>query len=172
MLRLTRLLPLLALGISALAMADEPQLYRWTDAQGTVHYSDQPPAQPASDLTASDIPSFPPVDPVKLAQQQADLLAQVAALQQLTQAQLAQQAQAAALAQQRAELAALQAGQAVQGQAAEAASAEPIYVSSAFVPRVYRANLYLPASHRMSAPHPRVAPPLSTRSPGSLSLKP
>src|ERR1700756_4638301 len=151
MLNLPRLLPLLALGVSAIAVADDPQLYRWTDAQGTVHYSDQPPAQPAPDLTASDIPSFPPADPVKLAQRQADLLAQVAALQQLTQAQLAQQAQATALAQQRAEFAALQAEQAAQAQAVETAPAEPIYVSSAFVPRVYRANLYLPG-HRVSGP--------------------
>src|SRR5690348_18022692 len=87
MLRALSLTPLLAssLLLPVAALADDPQLYRWTDPQGTVHYSDQPPAQPASDLVVSDIPSFPPVDPVKLAQEQAALLAEVAALQQLDQ---------------------------------------------------------------------------------------
>lgn len=142
---LSRLLPLLALGVSAMAMADDPQLYRWTDAQGTVHYSDQPPSTPAADLVTSAIPSFPPVDPAKLAQQQAALIAQVTALQQLLQAQLAQQAQAADLARQRAELeAASQAQQAAQDQPTPA---EPIFITSGFVPRVYRANLYLPHQH-------------------------
>ena len=170
MLRLSRLLPLLVLGVSAVAMADDPQLYKWTDAQGTVHYSDQPPAQPAPDLTASDIPSFPPADPAKLAQQQADLLAQIAALQQLTQAQLAQQAQATALAQQRAEFAALQAEQAAQAQAAEAAPPEPIYVSSAFVPRAYRENLYM--GHRPPSPHAHMPRPLHDGAPVTLYRRP
>ena len=145
---LSRLLPLLALGLSAAAMADDPQLYKWTDTQGTVHYSDQPPAQPAPDLTTSDIPTFPAVDPVKLAQEQAALLAQVAALQQLTQAQMAQQAQALALAREQVELAAAQ---------DQPAPAEPIYISSAFVPRIYRTNLY--TSHRPPAPHLPSGPP-------------
>lgn len=161
MLRLSRILPLLALGVSALAMADAPQLYKWTDAAGTVHYSDHPPAQAVADLTASAMPTFPPVDASELAQRQAALLAQVSALQQLTQVQLDQQAQAAALARQQAELqAASQAQQAAQDQPAPA---QPVYVSSDYVPRVYRANLYLPASHRQHhhhGPPPRPLPSL------------
>jgi hypothetical protein len=158
---------LLALAFSAAAMADDPQLYKWTDANGTIHYSDQAPARIAPDMTVAAMPVFPPVDPVKLAQQQAELLAQVAALQQLTEAQMAQQAQAAAVAQQQADLQAAQ--QAAQDQPSPV---EPIYVSPAFVPRAYRANLYVPASHQLPAPHPRMTPPLHTRSPGAFSPKP
>jgi hypothetical protein len=165
MFHLSRILPLAALGISAMAMADDPQLYRWTDAKGTVHYSDQPPSQSAPDLTTAAMPSFPAVDPVKLAQRQAALMAQVAALQQLTQAQLSQQAQAAALAQQQAELQAAQAQQAAQEQPAPA---QPIYISSDFVPRVYRANLYV--SRRFQ--HPHVPRPVQDRPPVSLVVKP
>lgn len=156
MLRLAYLLPLLVFTLPAAAFAADPQMYKWTDSHGTVHYSDQPPTQPAPDLVASDMPTFPPVDQAKVAQQQAELLAQVVALQQLTQAQMAQQAQAAAIAQQQAESLAADAA-AQQAAQAQPSSAEPIYISSAFVPRAYRANLYLPASHRMNprAPVPR-----------------
>lgn len=166
MLRTRRLAPLLAFGmlLPALALADAPQMYKWTDAQGTVHFSDQPPAQPAPDLTASDMPSFPAADPVKLAQQQAALLAEVAALQQLTQAQLAQQAQAAALAREQAELAAVQARQSAYYQPQPA---EPLYVSSTFVPRVYRVNLYR-QSGRPRDPHAPAPKPLTNRPPLSL----
>lgn len=152
--KLSCLLPLLALGISAMAMADDPQLYKWTDTQGTVHYSDQPPSLPAADLVTSALPSFPPEDPAKPAQRQAALIAQVAALQQLVQARQAAQDQerAAALARQQAEeQAALQAQQATQDQSL----AQPIYMSSVFVPRVYRTNLYLPVGHRT---HPDPTP--------------
>lgn len=159
MFRASRLLPIILLGVSAQAMADDPQVYRWTDAQGTVHYSDQPPAKPAPDLTAAAMPTFPPVDEAKAAQRQAALLAEIAALQQLTQARLDQQDQAADLARQRAELeAASQAQQAAQD---EPAPAEPIYITSDFTPRAYRANLYLHLGHRVrehQAPSSRPLP--------------
>lgn len=35
---------ILALGLVATAMANKNNVYRWTDAQGRVHYSDKPPA--------------------------------------------------------------------------------------------------------------------------------
>lgn len=134
--------------ISPAAFADDPQLYRWTDAQGVVHYSDQPPAETAPDLKTSDMPAFPVVDQAKLDQEQAALLAEAAALQQLAQAQAAAQAAARLAA---AELAARQTPPPVPA-TDDSHSSSPIYVSSAFVPRIYRANLYLPAGHRAPAP--------------------
>ncbi|HEY3644583.1 MAG TPA: DUF4124 domain-containing protein [Gammaproteobacteria bacterium] len=169
MYRLSRLLPLFALGVSALAMADDPQLFRWTDAQGTVHYSDQPPAKAVPDLTAAAMPSFPPVDAAKLAQRQAALLAEADALQQLAEAQTAQQAQAAALAREQAEL---QAEAQAQQAAQDAPTPEPIYISSDFVPKVYRRNLYRPASHRIGPPHAPSPHPLPAIPQGSLPLRP
>jgi hypothetical protein len=120
-------------------LADNPQLYKWTDAQGVMHYSDQPPKQPATDLNTSDMPVFPVVDQAKIDKEQAALLAQVVAMQRLAQVQAASQAESEAAAEQMAEL---------QSQSFSAAddgsySPEPIYVNSAFVPRAYRANLYL-----------------------------
>jgi hypothetical protein len=154
MFRTSLLLPIFLLGTSTLALADDPQVYKWTDAQGTVHYSDQPPAKPAPDLTAAAMPSFPPVDEARAARRQAALLAEVTALQRINQVQLDQQIQAADLARQRAESeAASEAQQAAQDQPTPA---EPIYINSDFVPHVYRANLYLAAGHRV---HEHRTPP-------------
>lgn len=129
---------------SPAVLADNPQLYTWTDPQGVVHYSDRPPAQPAADLKTSDLPEFPPVDQAKLDQQQAALLAEVAALQRLAEAQAQAQAEA--------RLAAAQSAAQEPPPAApttdEPSSTAPIYVDSAFVPRIYRANLYLPRRGR------------------------
>ena len=126
--------------LSPALLADNPQLYTWTDAQGVVHYSDQPPTLPAADLKTSDLPEFPAVDQAKLDKEQAALFAQAAALQQLA------EVQARALAETR--LAAAQSAAAEQQPVAPAvddpSSPAPIYVSSAFFPRAYRANLYLP----------------------------
>lgn len=123
------------------ALADGATLYKWTDAQGVIHYSDQPPVQPAADLQSTDMPSFPVQDPAQIAAHQAQLVAQAQAAQKLLQAQLEQQAELAALA---AQQAALEAELADQQQAASQSVPEPIYVNSAFVPRAYRANLYVP----------------------------
>lgn len=127
-------------------LADAPQLYKWTDLQGVVHYSDQPPKQPAADLQTSDLPVFPVPDQAQVDRQQAALLAEAAALRQLTQAQ----AQADAVA--RARVAA-QRSAAAQAQAEVPVedgsySPAPVYVDPAFVPRAYRANLHV--FHRAS----------------------
>jgi hypothetical protein len=127
--------------LSQAALADDSQLYTWTDAQGVVHYSDQPPTQPVADLKTSDLPQFPAVDQAKLDKEQAALLAQTAALQQLAEAEAQAQAEARLAA---AQSTAAQQPAPVVPAADESYSPAPIYVDSAFVPRVYRANLYLP----------------------------
>jgi len=141
---------LAALWLPTVVLADDPQLYRWTDAQGVIHYSDQPPTQPATDLATSAMPVFPAVDQAKLDQEQAALLAQAAALQQLVQAQAAAQAAARLAA---AELAAQEAPPVVPA-TDDSYSPAPIYVNSAFVPRIYRANLYIPHHHGGSRSSP------------------
>lgn len=167
---ITSSLAVCALLLPALAFAGNPQMYKWTDDQGVVHYSDQPPNQDVADVKTLDIPVFPPVDPVQLAQEQAALTAQLVALRALLQTQSAQRQQAAALAEKEALLqAALDALQ--QMAAAEAReTASPIYVASAFVPRVYRRNLYVSRQ-----PPGHVEPPLLMRigTPGpTLPVKP
>ena len=141
----TRTLSLLALGaiLPALALADNAQVYKWTDAAGVVHYSDKPPAGSVADLQTLDMPAFPPQDPSQIAAQQAALVSEAAALQQL-QTQAAQQQQAVELARQQAQLAAaIAAFQQVQAQAQPEPETVPlIYSSSAFVPAAYRVNLY------------------------------
>jgi hypothetical protein len=157
-------LMLAAASFSSLVHADDTQLYRWTDTQGVIHYSDQPPTQAVADLATTSIPVFPAIDQAKVDKEQAALLAQAAALQQLAAAQAAADAQAR-----------IAAAQQVAAQPQPAVSTEdvdtvaPIYVSSAFVPRIYRANLYLPrrpaghvVSMRHAVPH-RPAIPLSSR---------
>jgi hypothetical protein len=133
-----------AMLLAPAVLADNPQLYKWTDAQGVMHYSDQPPKQPAADLKTSDIPVFPAVDQAKIDKEQAALLAQVVAMQRLAQVQATAQAESEAAAEQLAELQA----QSVVPVTDDSYSHSPIYMDSAFVPRAYRANLYLP--HRPS----------------------
>jgi len=147
---------------SAAVSAGDQTVYKWTDAQGTVHYSDKPPAQAAPDLQTMDLPAFPPQDPAKIAAAQAALAASTAALQQqmLTQAALDQQA--AELARERAEL---QAAQAAVQQDAEVQPAPmyAIYANSPFIPRSFHRNLYAPHRHSnhgpMSVDHPMVSRP-------------
>ncbi len=135
-----------AMLLAPAVLADTAQLYKWTDAQGVVHYSDQPPKQPVTDLVTSDLPAFPAVDQAKLDKDQAALLAQTAALQQLVQAQ--------------AEAARADARQSVVYLPQPAVPTDDydyspafIYRDSAFIPRAYRANLYIP--HRSpSTPRP------------------
>ncbi|MGE5624841.1 MAG: DUF4124 domain-containing protein [Bacillota bacterium] len=145
-----------ALLLPGLALADATQLYKWTDADGVLHLSDQPPPQSVADVQVQDIPQFPPVDPEKLAQQQAALTAQLAALQQLLNAQAAQQAQAAALAAQKAELEAELA--ALQQQQSQPSVVVPlIYSTPAFISRAFHSNLYV-FHHR-----PKPLPPMQMR---------
>jgi hypothetical protein len=155
---------LFAAVFSAAAVADDQIVYKWTDSQGTVHYSDKPPAVAAADLQTLDLPPLPPQDPAKIAADQAALAASTRALQQqmLTQAALDQQA--AEHAQQRAELQATEA--ALQQDAAAAAQPAPvyaIYANSPFIPRSFRTNLYgahRPSDRRsMSVDHPMVSRP-------------
>lgn len=133
---------LVLLALAPAAFADGTQLYKWTDAQGVIHYSDKPPVQAAADLQTIDIPAFPAQDPAELAARQAELVAQTAAAQKLLQVQLDEQTQAAALAAQKAQLQAQLA--AMQQQLDSRPAVEPIYVSSAFVSHAYRANLFIP----------------------------
>lgn len=134
---------LAAVLLSPALLADNPQLYTWTDTQGIVHYSDQPPVQPVAGLKTSDLPEFPAVDQAKLDREQAALLAEAAALQRLAEAQ----AQALAEARLAAAQSAAAQQQPVVPASDDSSSPAPIYVSSAFVPRAYRANLYLPHRH-------------------------
>ena len=154
----------LLLGLLALApaaFADAPQIYKWTDTTGVIHYSDKPPAQAATDLQSMDMPSFPAPDPAEIAAHQAQLDAEAQTAQKLLQAQLAEQAQAKALALQQAQL---EASVAAAQQADSAPTIQPIYVDSVFVPRAYRANLYIP--HRSGAGRPQP----STPSPPAITL--
>jgi Skp family chaperone for outer membrane proteins len=162
----TLLLLLSLLVLAPTAFADT-QVYKWTDVDGVVHYSDKPPLQGAADLQSTDMPSFPAPDPAQIAAHQAQLDADAQAAQKLLQTQLDQEAQAKALAMQQAEL---DAELAAQQQAASQPVAEPIYVNSASVPRAYRANLYLPRHSGSSGSHPARSAP--SRPPISLLQKP
>ena len=150
----------LVLAILAPSAFADGAVYKWTDAQGVTHYSDKPPVEAASDLTTLDMPVFPVQDPAKIAEHQAQLIAEAQAAQKLLQAQLDQQAQAAALAARQAQLEAALAAARQQQQAASQPMPEPIYVSSAFVPQLYRANLYLHQHHHHDLPP---SPPLPDR---------
>lgn len=152
---------LIAVLACSAAHADNPQMYRWTDPQGVIHFSDQPPKEPAADLTTSDIPVFPAVDQAKVDEEQAALLAQAAALQRLAAAQAAADAQTSIAATQ--EAAAQPQTEAVTTDDSDYPA--PIYVTSAFVPRSYRRNLYLaqrPAGHSISLRRPIRVPPITT----------
>lgn len=56
---------------SAAASAGGAQIYKWTDNQGVVHYSDKAPASPQSSLQVMALPELPPVDPKAEAADQA-----------------------------------------------------------------------------------------------------
>lgn len=140
--------------LPALALADNAQVFKWTDMSGVVHYSDKPPAE-AVDAQVLDLPALPPQDPVKLAQDQAALLASVAALQQNAQAQ-AMQEQATKLAEQQAQLqAALAALAAAQSRPVQ----EPVpvvYTVSTFAPRAFHRGWN--EHHGHDKPDPRRLP--------------
>ena len=136
------ILLLLCVSLAAAALADDQQVYKWTDAQGVLHYSDKPPQATTADVQTMTVQISPPVDPVKQAQAQAILMASAAAMQQNEDAAELRRRQAAAQeAQYAATLAALQQQQ---DDAGYASLAYPIYFSSPLVPRTYRRNLYVP----------------------------
>lgn len=129
----------LLLASATAAYADGTQVYKWTDAQGVVHYSDKAPKEIAPDLATLQM-DFPAPDPAKLAAAQAALQAEKTALQQDAALQATLEQQRLELAREQAELAAAQ----QPAQDEPATVVEPIYVQSASVPRVYRRNLYVP----------------------------
>ena len=150
---------LFAAVFSAAAIADDQSVYKWTDAQGVVHYSDKPPKEAAADLQTLDLPAFPAQDPAKIAADQAALAASTAALQQQMLNTAALQQQQLALAQAQAALDTQQPG--VDTDAADdvyPAPAYPIYARSRFIPRSYRHNLYISHVSRPSRPIAVVRP--------------
>ena len=149
---------LLAALLPALAAAENPQMYKWTDADGVLHYSDQPPKQPAADLQTLDIPQFPAVDPAQLAARQAEQSAELKSLRELLAVQDLEQ-ERAALARQsaalQAELTALQQSQ------AEPEPVQVVYSVSRFRDNRFRFH------HPVHNPHPSVPqpPPLAKLNP-------
>lgn len=160
------LIPILLIAglFSAAVFADDQTVYKWTDNQGVVHYSDKPPAAPASDLQTLDLPPLPPQDPARIAADQAALAASTAALVQRQQAEEALRQRDEELALERAQLEA--AREALKQEAAAAAQPAPvyaIYANSPSIPRAYRRNLYVhhhpQAGQSLSVDHPMLAKP-------------
>ena len=137
------LIPLMAVAYSASVLADGQPVYKWTDAQGVVHYSDKPPKETAPDLQTLDLPAFPAQDPAKIAADQAALAASTAALQRQMLNTAAMQQEQQSLDQQQAALDAPQpAVDTDAGDDVYPAPVYPIYARSRFIPRVYHRNLY------------------------------
>lgn len=65
------LLACLTLLFSGVALADGTQIYKWTDSQGVVHYSDKAPAKTPELVTLMSLSEFPPADPKAAAEEQA-----------------------------------------------------------------------------------------------------
>lgn len=161
------LLAALACTASAVALADEPQLYKWTDAQGVIHYSDKAPADSSANVQTMNLPTLAPQDTTKIAAQQAALTAQVAATQRLVQQQALAQQQEATLAAQQAALDAqvAQMQEAQQFQQTEEAQEEltqpppAVFFHSVYVPS--RATLFTapPTSPQGPAMNPPVVQP-------------
>ncbi len=165
------LIPLLAAAFSPLASADDQSIYKWTDAAGVLHYSDKPPKEAAADLQTLDIPALPPQDPAKIAAEQTALAASTAAMIQQQQAEEALQQREDELALERAQLAAEEQAMQQQATAPEEPSAiYPIYANSAFIPRSYHRNLYIP--HQPSRPALPVMRPVASRPPVTVLRKP
>ena len=55
---------------SAVAVAGTP-VYKWTDRQGVVHYSDKAPTHSPQNVKVLALPELPPVDPQAVKQEQA-----------------------------------------------------------------------------------------------------
>jgi Domain of unknown function (DUF4124) len=71
----------------AAATANGQQIYKWTDSQGVVHYSDKAPAKTDNPVTSMTLAELPPVD----AQTEAQNQAWIASINQWYQSIVAQQ---------------------------------------------------------------------------------
>lgn len=130
----TSILLCLAVLLSASAWAGGIKVYKWTDAQGLLHYSDKPPLDATADLQTLQF-DLPPVDTAALAASEAEMAQLSAALrQQQAEEDLARQRQE--LAAQQAELAATLASL----QQATVATAQPqqIFYAAAASPFIRR----------------------------------
>ena len=126
--RVTSILFCLTALLPAAAWADSLKVYKWTDAQGLLHYSDKPPLEAAADMQTLQF-DLPPVDTQKLAASEAEMARLSAALRQ-QQAEEDLEQQRRQLAEQQAELAATLATL----QQATAAAAQPPQVFYAVAP--------------------------------------
>jgi hypothetical protein len=112
--------------LSAGALAADLPVYKWTDSQGVLHYSDTPPKD-ATSVTVMDLPELPPLDPEKVAAIRA-WIASVNDKQQRQQAEDDLQRRERELAEQQAQL---QASLAALQQYSVAAEPAPVYLSYA-----------------------------------------
>lgn len=119
--------------LSAGAFAADLPVYKWTDSQGVLHYSDTPPKD-ATPVTVMDLPAPPPLDPEKVAATQA-WIASVNDQQQRQQTEDDLERRERELAQQQAQL---QATLAALQQYAVAAEPAPVYL--AYTPSRYIAR--------------------------------
>jgi hypothetical protein len=120
--------------LSAGAWADHLKVYKWTDAQGLLHYSDKPPLEATADMQTLQF-DLPPVDTEKLAASEA-AMARLAAEQRQQQAEEDLEQQRRQLAEQQAELAATLAT--LQQSAAATAQPQQVFYAAApsrFIPR-------------------------------------
>lgn len=53
--------------LAGAATAAEPKMYKWTDENGTVHYSPTPPTGDAVEVKLQKGPTLPPPEPAKVA---------------------------------------------------------------------------------------------------------
>ena len=57
--------------LTTAAFAGSPQIYKWVDSKGVVHYSDKAPATPQQDVKLISLAPLPAVDAQTVAQNQA-----------------------------------------------------------------------------------------------------
>lgn len=153
----TPLLLCLAALVSAGAWADGIKVYKWTDAQGLLHYSDKPPLDAAADLQTLQF-DLPPVDTAALAASEAQMAQLSAALrQQQAEDDLARQRQE--LAAQQAELEATLAT--LQQATVEAAPPQEVFYAAAASPFI-RQHHEPDRDDFMRMPHPRPKATLPT----------
>ena len=141
--------------LASVAYAGAPKIYKWTDSQGVLHYSDKPPTDATPDVRLLDLPELPPVDPEKIAETQA-WIASVDAVQQRQQTQAELEQRRRELTLQQAQLDATLA--ALQQYTAAAAQAAPVYL--AYAPSRFRSRQHEPDQDdfkSMPQPKPRAS---------------
>lgn len=67
----THLLLICVATLWTMAAAAGTPIYKWTDAQGVVHYSDKAPARADQNVKLLELPALPPVNPEAVEQEQA-----------------------------------------------------------------------------------------------------